>query len=85
MKGDRVRDFGRIREVREAARKVAFRIRGVSDVPFRPELLSVADRASLRRYLVEVREWTDRLLRELGRDSATCDPPSTRIPIHFNY
>jgi hypothetical protein len=63
-------DFGRVREVYEAAQKVAIRIRGVSQVPFRPGLLSGADRRRLHHYLVEVRNWADWLLRDLTSECA---------------
>ena len=59
-------DFGRTRELCETARNIAFRVKGVSDVAFQPVLLSRPERRRLHSHLVEVREWADRLLQELG-------------------
>jgi len=70
VKLTRTQNFSRIREVYEAARKLAFRIRSVSEAPFRPDFLSCSDRRRLHRYLVEVHGWAEGLLEQMARRNA---------------
>ena len=65
MKDNRTQNISCIREMLETARRVAFRIKALSDIPSCPELLGGRERQCLLSHLRAVHAWADGLLQAM--------------------
>ena len=78
MKAEETSDFGQVREIYEMAQKSSCAHPGRL-APALPARASFwADRRRLHHYLVEVRNWADRLLRDLTSESASTPGTPTK-------